>query len=127
MPQVNPAPHRTSADAVCVSDSALTTHSISNPTSCHCYCRAVVRRTGVVVDIYAKYDAINLARERTFNNLDVTVQDALQHRRDFEGVQTCTKDSTLGEVCLCSARRTSACGLVDVDAFACGFAHVLVI
>lgn len=58
----------------------------------------IVDASGVVVDIYAKYDAINLARERTFNNLDVTVQEALQHRRDFEGVETCTKDSTFGEV-----------------------------
>lgn len=41
---------------------------------------------GRVVDIYAKFDAINLAADKTYNNLDVSVYEALQHRsevRDF--------------------------------------------
>ena len=54
---------------------------------------------GRVVNIYAKHDVINLAREGTYNNLDVTVQEALTHRSaDFEGVQTCTRVSPLGAV-----------------------------
>eukprot|EP00053_Salpingoeca_punica_P017983 m.174631 g.174631 ORF g.174631 m.174631 type:complete len:528 (+) comp17331_c0_seq1:470-2053(+) len=55
----------------------------------------IVNGEGVVVDIYAKFDAINLARERTYNNLDVTVFHALKHRTDFEGVQTCRLTDTL--------------------------------
>lgn len=58
----------------------------------------IIDRSGCVIDIYAKHDAINLARERTYNNLDVSVVEALAHRTDFEGVQTCTLDSTLGQV-----------------------------
>ncbi len=50
------------------------------------------------MDIYAKYDAIHLARERTYNNLDITVSEALASRKDFEGVQTCTLQASLGEV-----------------------------
>ncbi|XP_053373838.1 5'-AMP-activated protein kinase subunit gamma-2-like isoform X10 [Mercenaria mercenaria] len=50
-----------------------------------------------VVDIYAKFDVINLAAEKTYNNLDITIQQALQHRMGaswFEGVVKCyVKDS----------------------------------
>jgi 5'-AMP-activated protein kinase regulatory gamma subunit len=35
---------------------------------------------GKVVDIYAKFDAINLCAEKSYDNLDVTVHEALQHR-----------------------------------------------
>lgn len=59
----------------------------------------VVDDKGRVVNIYAKHDVINLAREGTYNNLDITVQEALTHRSaDFEGVQTCTRTSPLGAV-----------------------------
>ncbi|XP_063071400.1 5'-AMP-activated protein kinase subunit gamma-1 [Engraulis encrasicolus] len=51
---------------------------------------------GRVVDIYSKFDVINLAAEKTYNNLDVTVTKALQHRSQyFEGVLTCNKRETL--------------------------------
>jgi len=36
--------------------------------------------TGKVVDVYAKFDVINLAVQRSYNNLDVTVKQALSHR-----------------------------------------------
>ncbi|KAL3831986.1 hypothetical protein ACJMK2_023674 [Sinanodonta woodiana] len=42
-----------------------------------------------VVDIYAKFDVINLAAEKTYNDLDVTLLQALQHRCQanwYEGV-----------------------------------------
>ncbi|TKR68140.1 hypothetical protein L596_024164 [Steinernema carpocapsae] len=46
---------------------------------------------GKVVDIYAKFDVINLAAEKAYNNLDVSVHEALQHRSDwFEGVRKCS-------------------------------------
>lgn len=38
--------------------------------------------SGVVVDIYARFDVINLAAEKTYNNLDITVKKALEHRAD---------------------------------------------
>lgn len=38
----------------------------------------------------------NLAAEKTYNNLDVTVTKALQHRSQyFEGVLTCNRHETL--------------------------------
>ncbi|KAJ0023758.1 hypothetical protein NQD34_003657 [Periophthalmus magnuspinnatus] len=51
---------------------------------------------GRVVDIYSKFDVINLAAEKTYNNLDITVTKALQHRSQyFEGVLTCNRHETL--------------------------------
>ncbi|XP_062321565.1 5'-AMP-activated protein kinase subunit gamma-1 [Osmerus eperlanus] len=56
----------------------------------------VVDDNGRVVDIYSKFDVINLAAEKTYNNLDVTVTKALQHRSQyFEGVLTCNRRDTL--------------------------------
>lgn len=38
----------------------------------------------------------NLAAEKTYNNLDITVTKALQHRSQyFEGVLTCHRNETL--------------------------------
>jgi 5'-AMP-activated protein kinase regulatory gamma subunit len=54
---------------------------------------------GRVVDIYAKFDAINLAADKTYNNLDVSVFDALRHRDEwFEGVRSCSENDTLMQV-----------------------------
>uniref|UniRef100_A0A8C1NEM6 5'-AMP-activated protein kinase subunit gamma-1 n=1 Tax=Cyprinus carpio TaxID=7962 RepID=A0A8C1NEM6_CYPCA len=56
----------------------------------------VVDENGRVVDIYSKFDVINLAAEKTYNNLDITVTKALQHRSQyFEGVLTCRANETL--------------------------------
>lgn len=55
----------------------------------------IIDRNGKVVDIYARFDVINLAAERTYNNLDITVSEALSHRQEgFEGVQKCTLSET---------------------------------
>ncbi|XP_045510428.1 uncharacterized protein LOC123705603 isoform X2 [Colias croceus] len=54
---------------------------------------------GRLKDIYAKFDVINLAAEKTYNNLDVTLKKANEHRNEwFEGVQKCNLDETLYEV-----------------------------
>ncbi|KAJ0183709.1 hypothetical protein K1T71_000132 [Dendrolimus kikuchii] len=54
---------------------------------------------GRLKDIYAKFDVINLAAEKTYNNLDVTLKRANEHRNEwFEGVQKCTLDETLFDV-----------------------------
>ncbi|CAB1326308.1 unnamed protein product [Coregonus sp. 'balchen'] len=56
----------------------------------------VVDVSGKVVDIYSKFDVINLAAEKTYNNLDITVTQALRHRcQYFEGVMQCHKLDTL--------------------------------
>ncbi|XP_053293230.1 5'-AMP-activated protein kinase subunit gamma-1 isoform X1 [Pleuronectes platessa] len=56
----------------------------------------VVDDSGKVVDIYSKFDVINLAAEKAYNNLDITVTQALKHRSQyFEGVMKCHKMETL--------------------------------
>ncbi|TRY62474.1 hypothetical protein DNTS_007137 [Danionella cerebrum] len=56
----------------------------------------VVDESGKVVDIYSKFDVINLAAEKTYNNLDVSVTQALMHRSQyFEGVMKCNRFETL--------------------------------
>ncbi|KAM9321549.1 5'-AMP-activated protein kinase subunit gamma-1 [Gastrophryne carolinensis] len=56
----------------------------------------VVDESGHVVDIYSKFDVINLAAEKTYNNLDITVTKALGHRSHyFEGVLKCYPHETL--------------------------------
>ncbi|KAM4605980.1 5'-AMP-activated protein kinase subunit gamma-1-like [Polymixia lowei] len=56
----------------------------------------VVDHKGKVVDIYSKFDVINLAAEKTYNNLDITVTQALRHRSQyFEGVMKCNRLETL--------------------------------
>ncbi|VDK41868.1 unnamed protein product [Taenia asiatica] len=59
----------------------------------------VVDETGRLVDIYAKFDVINLAATRSYDNLEITVFDALQYRREkFPGVATCKLSNTLKEI-----------------------------
>ncbi|XP_062507202.1 5'-AMP-activated protein kinase subunit gamma-1-like [Corticium candelabrum] len=58
----------------------------------------IIDEQGRVVDIYAKFDVMNLAAERTYNNLDIPVKEALRHRTWFEGVHTCTSMDTLQTV-----------------------------
>lgn len=77
----------------------------------------MIDQEGCLVDIFAKFDVIvshrnnttfikyiylifgfyqNLAAERTYNNLDVTLKQANEHRSDwFEGVQKCQLTDTL--------------------------------
>ncbi|XP_026998262.1 5'-AMP-activated protein kinase subunit gamma-1 isoform X1 [Tachysurus fulvidraco] len=56
----------------------------------------VVNNTGKVVDIYSKFDVINLASEKTYNNLGMSVTEALKHRSQyFEGVMKCGRHETL--------------------------------
>lgn len=45
----------------------------------------ITSSTGEVVDIYAKFDVINLAAERTYHNLDISVHTALKHRAEVGG------------------------------------------
>ncbi|XP_052091891.1 5'-AMP-activated protein kinase subunit gamma-1-like isoform X4 [Mytilus californianus] len=61
----------------------------------------VVDDQGKVVNIYAKFDVINLAAEKTYNNLDITIDQALKHRHKeswFEGVVNCLVTDKLEDV-----------------------------
>ncbi|XP_046614335.1 dentin sialophosphoprotein isoform X1 [Neodiprion virginianus] len=56
----------------------------------------IIDNDGKLVNIYSKFDVINLAAEKTYNNLDVSLRDANEHRNEwFEGVQSCKLDETL--------------------------------
>jgi len=59
----------------------------------------IVDDQGILQDIYAKFDVINLAAEKTYNNLDVTLKEANDHRNEwFEGVHTCKRTDSLYKV-----------------------------
>ncbi|PAA92973.1 hypothetical protein BOX15_Mlig018326g1 [Macrostomum lignano] len=59
----------------------------------------VLSSDGRLTDIYSKFDVINLAATKTYNNLDISVAEALQYRRErFEGVSKCSSDATLKAV-----------------------------
>ncbi|XP_045471995.1 5'-AMP-activated protein kinase subunit gamma-2 isoform X2 [Harmonia axyridis] len=56
----------------------------------------IVDSEGRLKDIYAKFDVINLAAEKTYNDLDVSLKKANEHRNEwFEGVHKCKLDETL--------------------------------
>lgn len=56
----------------------------------------MIDEEGRLVDIFAKFDVINLAAEKTYNNLDVSLKTANEHRNEwFEGVHKCQLDETL--------------------------------
>ncbi|XP_076054705.1 SNF4/AMP-activated protein kinase gamma subunit isoform X2 [Oratosquilla oratoria] len=59
----------------------------------------IIDESGKLIDIYAKFDVINLAAEGTYNNLDVTLRKANEYRNEwFEGVHKCTLDETIGTI-----------------------------
>ncbi|CAI7994415.1 5'-AMP-activated protein kinase subunit gamma-1 [Geodia barretti] len=59
----------------------------------------IIDAAGKAVDIYAKFDVINLAAERSYNNLDITLKEALKHRAPaFERVHTCLLTETLSTI-----------------------------
>jgi len=56
----------------------------------------IVDKEGQLVDIYAKFDVINLAAEKTYSNLDISLKEANKHRNEwFEGVHKCRQDESL--------------------------------
>ncbi|XP_026860131.2 5'-AMP-activated protein kinase subunit gamma-2a isoform X7 [Electrophorus electricus] len=79
----------------------------------------VVDESGKVVDIYSKFDVINLAAEKTYNNLDISVTQALMHRSQyFEGVMKCNRLETL-ETIVDRIVKAEVHRLVVVDENAC--------
>jgi len=61
-----------------------------------CSALPIVDNEGKLLDIYAKFDVINLAAEKTYNNLDITLKQANEHRNEwFEGVHKCKPSDSL--------------------------------
>ncbi|KZC10125.1 5'-AMP-activated protein kinase subunit gamma-2 [Dufourea novaeangliae] len=61
-----------------------------------CSALPIIDAEGKLVNIYSKFDVINLAAEKTYNNLDISLREANEHRNEwFEGVQSCKLDETL--------------------------------
>jgi len=59
----------------------------------------IVDELGKVCEVYAKFDVINLAAEKAYDNLNITVEDAMKHRREwFEGVRNCMESDSLTTV-----------------------------
>ncbi|BFY98004.1 hypothetical protein BsWGS_01044 [Bradybaena similaris] len=61
----------------------------------------VINSSGQVINIYAKFDVINLAADKSYNNLDLTLGETLQNRHTGEHndtVATCHKWETLSSV-----------------------------
>ncbi|XP_075950593.1 5'-AMP-activated protein kinase subunit gamma-1 [Anarhichas minor] len=56
----------------------------------------VVDEQGKVVSLYSRFDVINLAAQKSYNNLDMPMQEAVRRRSCFvEGVIKCYPDETL--------------------------------
>jgi len=62
----------------------------------------IERKTDKLVDVYSKFDVINLAAERCYNQLDVSIKQALSYRqrqgRPHKELTTCTLNQTIGEI-----------------------------
>lgn len=68
-----------------------------------------------LVNIYSKFDAIGLAADKTYTNLNMTINEALSYRKDrSEGVAKCYKNESLS-VCMERIVKAEVHRLVVVD------------
>uniref|UniRef100_A0A8C4UGS7 Protein kinase AMP-activated non-catalytic subunit gamma 3 n=1 Tax=Falco tinnunculus TaxID=100819 RepID=A0A8C4UGS7_FALTI len=59
----------------------------------------VINDAGKVVGLYSRFDVIHLAAQKTYNNLDISVREALQQRSIcLEGVITCYPHETMEDI-----------------------------
>ncbi|XP_021256156.1 5'-AMP-activated protein kinase subunit gamma-3 isoform X3 [Numida meleagris] len=59
----------------------------------------VVNAAGQVVGLYSRFDVIHLAAQKTYNNLDISVREALRQRTVcLEGVLTCYPHETMEDI-----------------------------
>ncbi|KAJ7345993.1 hypothetical protein JRQ81_001943, partial [Phrynocephalus forsythii] len=59
----------------------------------------VINEKGSVVGLYSRFDVIHLAAQKSYNNLDISVGEALKQRSIcLEGVLTCHSHETLEEI-----------------------------
>lgn len=63
----------------------------------------IERGTDRLVNVYSKFDVINLAAERSYNDLSVTIKTALGYRKRQGQAEkkliTCTLNDTIGDIC----------------------------
>jgi len=56
----------------------------------------IVDENGKLINIYSKFDVINLAAEKSYSNLEVTLKRAIEHKTEFfDGVHTCKAEETI--------------------------------
>jgi len=56
----------------------------------------IVDEKGRLINIYTKFDAINLAATKTYTDLEVNLKEATEHKTTYwEGVQTCKADDSV--------------------------------
>ncbi|KFP51501.1 5'-AMP-activated protein kinase subunit gamma-3, partial [Cathartes aura] len=59
----------------------------------------VINDAGQVVGLYSRFDVIHLAAQKTYNNLDMSVREALRQRTVcLEGVLTCYPHETMEDI-----------------------------
>ncbi|XP_054236681.1 5'-AMP-activated protein kinase subunit gamma-3 isoform X2 [Indicator indicator] len=59
----------------------------------------VINDAGQVVGLYSRFDVIHLAAQKTYNNLDISVREALRQRTIcLEGVLTCYSHETMEDI-----------------------------
>lgn len=59
----------------------------------------IVDNQGRVINLYETIDIVDLIKSSTYNQLDLTIEDALRRRaRDFPGVVTCSPEDTLSNI-----------------------------
>ena len=44
---------------------------------------------GKLINIYSKFDVINLAATKTYDDLEITLKEATEHKIHFDGVHSC--------------------------------------
>ena len=50
----------------------------------------IVDESGKLINIYCKFDVINLVATKTYTDLEVTLREATEHKLNyFDGVRTC--------------------------------------
>ena len=50
----------------------------------------IVDDEGRLTNIYSKFDVINLAATKSYDDLEITLKEATQHKIYFDGVHCCT-------------------------------------
>ena len=53
----------------------------------------IVSADGRLTNIYSKFDVINLAATKTYSDLEITLEEATQHKIHFDGVYGCKGDN----------------------------------
>uniref|UniRef100_A0A671M3D4 5'-AMP-activated protein kinase subunit gamma-1-like n=1 Tax=Sinocyclocheilus anshuiensis TaxID=1608454 RepID=A0A671M3D4_9TELE len=97
--QIQDAGIGTFTDVATVSQTATVYDALSVFVERHVSALPVVDDDGKVVALYSRFDVINLAAQKTYNNLSMSMQEAMRRRRCYvEGVIKCYPDETLETV-----------------------------